>query len=180
MPRGCRSPRSRCLAAREHAPPHALHIVSFAWHIVYMRHTSHILPKPMWVLTSADRAKVAYPLKAPFSEARLPWPCSSALARDRGISPLASMCHPMHCILYFSHCILYICDISLSSMIMHVVYHTKIIILHGMSCVFAHQASWQSSNKHTRCKFEHPYGTCPVATCPVAAVLLLHAGSRAM
>ena len=132
-----------------------------------------------------------------------------AAARDRGVSPLASMHHPMHCILYlshgilyicdihptsfqslcgfllqlieqrlpilsklhfqkrgcrgpaprrwlaieasrhsqacaiqciayciFSHCILYICDISLSSMIMHVVYHTKIIILHGMSCVF--------------------------------------------
>ena len=174
MPRGCRSPRSRCLAAREHAPPHALHIVSFAWHIVYMRHTSHILPKPMWVLTSADRAKVAYPLKAPFSEARLPWPCSSALARDRGISPLASMCHPMHCILYFSHCILYICDISLSSMIMHVVYHTKIIILHGMSCVFctsgllAEQPQAADVPRHSRCKFAHSLwdlSSCDLSGC---------------
>ena len=94
----------------------------------------------------------------------------------------------IQCIAYciFSHCILYICDISLSSMIMHVVYHTKIIILHGMSCVFAHQASWQSSHKQQMClatpdaSSHIPYGTCPVATCPVAAVLLLHAGSRAM
>ena len=40
---------------------------------------------------------------------RLPWSCFSAQIRGRGDSPLASLCHQMHCIWYM-------CDISFSNM----------------------------------------------------------------